>query len=154
MNDRGGPLARSLRGRMLKRGITWWSALLVFAVILGGFVGLGALLRRQATVYELDVTVEDRMLVEFEGGCELVWQVRVGNPNDQRMSLVSFAIDAVDDSDRRILGSIEPFGSVDREYRLQLDDCADAPGEGPVELTTTFKLTGTQRERTVSDLVD
>lgn len=153
MNDRGGPLARITRGRMLKRGLTWWSALLVLAAILGAFVGLGALLRRQATVYDLDVTVVDRQLVEDDTGCELVWAIRVENPNDQRVSLVSFAIDAVEDSERRVLASIEPFGSAVREYRLPFSDCVDAPGGGPIDLTTTFKLTGTSRERTVVDPV-
>lgn len=154
MGKTAGLVQRMTRGRMLKRGMTWWSTLLVLLLIIGGFIGLGALLRRQATDYFLDAEVLERQVLTSEGGCELLWRIRVENPNDQRISLVSFAIDAVDESSRRILASIEPQGSVERDYRLPLDDCADAPESGPIELTTTFKLTGTSRQRTVVDMVD
>ena len=149
-----GLLHRVTRGRLLRRGMTWWSALLVLASIIGLFIGLGALLRQQATEYFLDSTVLERQVAVTDDGCELRWQIRVENPNELRVSLVSFSIDAVDDSTRRILGSIESLGSIEREYRLPLDDCADAPDDGPIELTTAFKLTGTSRERTVTTIVD
>ena len=91
---------------MFKRGLTLWWAILTPLIIIALMAGLFALQDNLATKYDLDVSVTSHEIVPTESACEWQFQIRVANPNERRISVISFELDNVDDSARGTLASI------------------------------------------------
>jgi len=140
---------------MVKRGLTWKSAIITPVVIVALLAGFFALQDSLARTYELDVSVTGHEIVPTGSGCEWQFQIRVFNPNERRVSLVAFELDNIDDSARGTLAQVGVSESVERVYRLPLDDCAVGVADRePGQLKTTFKLVYSSTERSVKDLID
>jgi hypothetical protein len=138
-------------GRTVKRPITWRLLVVVSVIFVALMYGIVALQNRLEKKWPLDVSVISNEVVAVDSGCEWQLGIRVTNPNERKINVVSFELTRVDDSARGTLASVAPAESVDRIYRLQVDDCDVAAADRrPGDLKTKYRLTGSTTERSVS----
>lgn len=139
-------------GRTVKRPITWRLIVVVSVIAVALMFGVVALQDRLEKKYDLEVSVISNEIVAVDSGCEWQFAIRVVNPNERNVNVVSFELTNVDDSARGTLALVEPGASVDRIYRLVVDECDVAPADrDPGDLETTYRLTGSTTNRTVKD---